>query len=128
MDLRERVLYHQIHPLKLLTDGSTAILAAVLFWRHSLVPGLLVGFGPPVAASAALLRWADFEPYRHSALGRYLRRFMTRSVEAARLAGLLPLWGGAWSHHPSIIAVGALWILTCWLSGLRIPPSDEPAA
>jgi hypothetical protein len=119
MELRERVLYHQIHPIKLLTDVGTATLAAVLFWHHALGAALVVGFVPSIAVSYSLIRWANLEPYRNSAFGRYVRRFMTRRVEAARFAGLIPLWGGAWTHRAAVVGVGALWIVGCWLWGVR---------
>ena len=125
MDLRERVLYHQIHPAKLLTDVGTATVAAVLFWHHALAAALVVGFVPSVAVSYSLIRWANLEPYRHSPVGRYVRRFMTRRVEAARFGGLLPLWGGAWAHHLGIVGLGAFWIVGCWLWGVRKVTFDE---
>ena len=128
MQRSERVLYHQIHPLKAGTDVGTALLAAWLFWQHRPGPALLVGFVPSLAVSAALLRWADLERYRASPLGRYVRRFMTRGVELARLAGLLPLWGGAWQRSPALMACGAAWILACWLWGLSRPVSSSPPA
>jgi len=118
MDRAERLLYHQIHPLKLFTDVATAIAAAALLWRHELGAALVVGFVPSIAVSAALIRSANLERYRDSAFGRYVARFMTRRVELARLVGLVPLWGGAWLRRPGIIFGGAVWILTCWLIGL----------
>ena len=124
----ERLLYHQIHPLKLITDVVTAIAAAVLLWRHQLGLALLVGWVPSIAVSAALLRWADLEPYRSSAFGRYVRHFMTRRIELARFAGLILLWSGAWLRRPALIATGAVWILACWLLGVRKPISDDSAA
>lgn len=127
MDPRERLLYHQIHPLKLLTDVATAIVAAVLLWMHRLGFAIIVGFVPSVLMTAALLRWADLEHYRQSAFGRYVARFMTRRVEAARFAGLIPLWGGAWRHAPVLIVIGAAWIIGCWLWGLRQPRSNPRA-
>lgn len=128
MQRRERVLYHQIHPLKLLTDVATAALATALLWRHHLLLALIVGFLPSLVISAVLLRWADLEPYRRSAAGRYIARFMTRRVELARLVGLLPLWGGAWIQRAAVIAFGIAWIGGCWLWGLRAPMSHDPAA
>jgi hypothetical protein len=127
MERNERLLYHQIHPLKLATDVGTAIVAATLFWHHRLGAALLIGFVPSIAVSVLLLRWADLEPYRRSAFGRYVRGFMTHRVELARLAGLLPVWGGAWLQRPVIIAAGGMWILGCWLWGLRGPSVDDPA-
>ena len=42
MNLQDRLLYHQIHPLKLATDLTTAAAAAALLWRHQLVPTIIV--------------------------------------------------------------------------------------
>jgi hypothetical protein len=122
MQLAQRVLYHQIHPAKLATDVVTAFAATALLWNHHLTAALLVGFVPSIVATAVLLRWANLDPYRDSAFGRYVGRFMTRRVEIARLAGLLPLWIGAWLERPVAIAAGAAWIIGCWLWGLRAPP------
>ena len=119
MDQRERLLYHQIHPLKLSTDIATALGAVILLWTHRLVPALIVGFVPSIAVSIGLIRWADLEPYRRSAFGRYISRFMTRRLELARFAGLIPLWGGAWLRSLPTVAFGAVWIFGCWLWGLR---------
>jgi hypothetical protein len=119
MELRERVLYHQIHPLKLATDTATAFGAAALLWRHHLASGLILGLLPPLGVSAVLLRWASLESYRSSRFGRYVSTFMTRRVELARLAGMLPLWLGAWWRSLVTILAGVVWIVGCWLWGLR---------
>jgi hypothetical protein len=119
MELGDRVLYHQIHPLKLLTDVSTAFVAARLLWMHRFGAAMLVGFVPSILVTAAILRWADLEPYRASRFGRYVSGFMTRGVEAARFAGLVPLWAGAWIHSPLAMLAGVAWIAGCWLWGLR---------
>ena len=128
MNRQERLLYHQIHPLKLATDVVTAAIATALLWQHRLAFALAVGFVPSIVASAVLVQWGNLERYERSAFGRYVRRFMTRRVELARLAGLLPLWGGAWLRRAPLIAVGILWILGCWLWGVRPSSSHDPAA
>ena len=127
MDRRDRVLYHQIHPLKLATDVGTSVIAAAAFWRHALILGVAVGFVPSILVTVALLRWANLERYASSSFGRYVRRFMTRRVEAARFAGLIPLWVGAWLHRPAAIGFGALWILSCWLWGLSPATASRSA-
>ena len=121
MHRRERVLYHQIHPLKLATDVTTAGIAAALLWTRHVAAAVVVGFGPSILVTLALLRWANLERYRQSSFGRYIARFMNRRVEAARFAGLLPLWGGAWAHRVGLVIAGVAWILGCWLWGLRLP-------
>lgn len=127
MDRGEKILYHQIHPLKLFTDVVTAMASTGFFWMHRPLPALIVGFVPSVAITGLLVRWADLERYRASAFGRYMRRFMTRRVELARLAGLIPVWGGAWLRRPAIIVLGVAWIVGCWLWGLRLPRSTNVA-
>jgi hypothetical protein len=119
MSSADRLLYHQIHPLKLLTDVSTAAAASYLLWEHRPAAALLVGFLPSIIVSAFLVRWGDLEPYRRSAFGRYVGRFMTGRVELARFAGLIPLWGGAWMRRVGLIVLGIAWIVGCWLWGMR---------
>ena len=128
MELHDRVLYHQIHPAKLLTDGVTAVAATVLLWSHRIAWALGVGLLPSILITLVLLRWVDLEPYRRSTVGRYVGRFMTRRIEAARLIGLAIVWSGAWLRRPSVIVVGAAWIAACWLWGIRAPSSNLPAA
>jgi hypothetical protein len=80
MTTEEKVLYHQIHPTKLLTDISTALASLYLLWVHSVAAALLVAFVPPIVVSLILIRYVDLTAYRQSALGRYVRRYMTRPM------------------------------------------------
>jgi hypothetical protein len=121
VDTRERALYHQIHPAKLLTDWVTAIVACFLFWEHRWMVGLVVGLVPPILASAALMRSADLEPHRDSAFGRYVGRYMTAAMQALRLVGVAALWFGAWRHRLAAMALGVLVILGAWARGWLWP-------
>ena len=126
MDTRERVLYHQIHPAKLLTDWTTAAVTCVLFWKHHLLAGLLLGLIPSLVATWALLRWADLEPYRTSRVGRYVERHMTRAMEGLRLVGMVVVWVGSWYHLPGAMVLGLLVILAGWSwSGSRAGTSSS---
>jgi len=121
---RDRILYHQIHPLKLAVDWGTAFVAAGCFWAHQTPLAFTVGFVPSIIASVALIRWSDLGRYRDSELGRRLAHGMTRPVEGARFLGLLPFWGGAWRHEPLLVGAGVAWIIGCWGLALRRPASD----
>jgi len=46
MTLQEKSLYHQIHPTKLFTDWSMALIALYPFWHHHLIIALLIAFVP----------------------------------------------------------------------------------
>ena len=118
LTLRERVLYHQIHPAKLFADISTALVAIDLFWRHELVPGLIIAVLPPVLVSAVLLREGDLERYRASPMGAYLRRFMSPAVQALRLFGAAVAFYAAWYHVPAGIYGGIALVAICWASGV----------
>jgi hypothetical protein len=124
--LRERILYHQIHPLKLTTDWISGFVAAWLFWQHRLAAGLVVGFIPPLVASALLLRFANLGSLKDTALGRYIEWNMTRPMEAVRLAGAMALWLGAWIHQWWLIMFSIVIILAGWLRG-TLPPAKGRA-
>jgi hypothetical protein len=118
MLLREKVLYHQIHPAKLAVDILSEPVSLFLFWRHDLPLGLSTHFAPPILASTILISFADLERQKSSKLGRYVLRHMTRGVEGARLAGDIAMVFGAWYRAPLIIAGGVVIIVVAWLSGL----------
>jgi hypothetical protein len=123
----ERVLYHQIHPAKLFADISTALIAIDLFWRHELAPGLIIAFLPPVLVSAVLLREADLERYRSSAMGAYLRRFLPPWVQAVRLFGVGVAFYAAWHHFTPGVVSGLALVAICWANGIGRHPSSGRA-
>jgi len=114
----ERALYHQIHPAKLFADIATALVAIDLFWRHALVPGLIIALLPPLLVSTVLLREGDLERYRSSPMGAYLRRFMPPWVYALRLFGVGVAFYAAWHHVPAGIYGGLALVAVCWANGL----------
>src|ERR1041384_7332213 len=97
MTLQDKSLYHQIHPLKLLTDIGMTFPALYLFWQHQLLLGLIVAFVPSIIVTLLLLRFGNLEPYKESALGRYFQHYMASSlITALRFSGLLIMCVGAW--------------------------------
>jgi hypothetical protein len=122
LTFRERVLYHQIHPAKLYVDIATALVAIDLFWRHELVPGLIIGLLPPLLVSAVLVREADLERYRSSLMGAYLRQFMPPWVQALRLFGVGVAFYAAWYHFPAGVISGLALIAICWANGIGRHP------
>jgi len=121
MNFEERSLYHQIHPLKLLTDWSTGLLALYLFWRHNLAPALVIAVVPSAIVSFVLIRLANLERYKESMFGRYVRQYMTRQIEVIRLAGYAVMAVGAWAHIIWLIPLGLFIILLGWIRGLIFP-------
>jgi len=114
LGLPERVLYHQVHPLKLATDFSTAIASLLLLGRHRLGLALLVMWIPSVLVSIALIRRCDFARTRDAAVGAYLRRYMTRNMETVRFLGLGLAAVGAWQHVTWLIVLGAALVASGW--------------
>ena len=126
MTPREKVLYHQIHPLKLATDMSAGAVSYILLWRQRLGLGtaLLVQLLPALLVSGILIRWADLDPQRQSALGRYVARSMTPAMEAVRLVGNIVLTVGAWRRRPWLLVIGLLVVLAGWLRGMLLPHQE----
>ena len=121
MTPQEKALYHQIHPLKLFTDISVEVISLYLFWKHKLFAGLLVIFLPPIIASLLIMRWVDLEPYKRSAFGKYVRKYMTPSVVALRVLGTVITHLGAWYRRPLLMLVGLGMVLVGWGRGLIWP-------
>jgi hypothetical protein len=124
MTPQEKMLYHQIHPLKLATDISVEFVSCYFFWKHKLLAGLLVLL-PSGMASTLLMRLADLEKYKQSAFGRYIRTYMTPSVVAVRILGTVITHIGAWYRKPALILLGWLIVLLGWLRGIILPGIRE---
>ena len=60
MNPEEKYLYHQIHPLKLLTDWVTGIVALYPLWQHKLALALVIALVPPPIVSYVLIRFTDW--------------------------------------------------------------------
>ncbi len=121
MNLEEKILYHQIHPVKLFTDWSTGIIALYPFWRHNLALALIIALVPAPIVSFLLVRFADLEKYKGSSFGKYIRKYMTRQAEAIRFAGYAVMAVGAWYHVIWLIPLGLIIVLLGWLRGLIFP-------
>jgi hypothetical protein len=117
---QERLLLHQVHPAKLATDISVSVVSTVLFWRHRLVPGLLVFAVPAPVASAVVLR-RDLSGYRDSAAGRYVLAHMPPSMQAVRAAGAVAMAVGSWRRRPALIVAGLALVGLGWSHGLLRP-------
>jgi hypothetical protein len=86
MTLSEKILFHQVHPAKLATDIVAALVSLHFLWQHELAIGLVTHFIPPPIGSAAVIRFANLEPYKTSHIDAYLARYMTPTAQAIRLA------------------------------------------
>ena len=117
MTLKEKLLFHQVHPAKLATDIGAAIVSLYLLWQQQLVLGLLTHFIPPPIGSAAVIRFADLDSYKNTRLGAYLLRYMTPIAQAARLAGDLITVGAAWYQSFAGILFGLAVIAAAWSYG-----------
>lgn len=125
MTLKEKILYHQIHPLKLTADVVCEPVSLYLLWQHNLVLGLATHFIPPIVASWWLICYGDLEVCKASTFGGYIRRHMTRTVESVRFAGDIVAVLGAWFHEPSFIVFGLVAIIFAWCSGLARKPASN---
>ena len=118
MTPRERYLYHQIHPAKLVTDAVSGFGSLLPLWRHELGLALVIMLIPPPIASWLVLRIANLERQCDSAFGRYVARTMTRAMEGVRLGGFVVMAVGAWRRSVWMIAGGLALVLFGWARGL----------
>src|SRR5260370_13782299 len=85
MTLREKILFHQVHPAKLATDVLSAVVSLYFFWQHQLFIPLLTHFVPPPGASTMIIRFADLVLYKRSRLGPLLICHLTPGSQAMLL-------------------------------------------
>lgn len=121
MDMHEKLLYHQIHPVKLLTDWGTLPIGLYLLWHRRWRLALTIAFVPSIIASFALIRCADLEAYKQSRFGAYIASSMTHAMEGVRFLGACVMMVGAWKRQVWMFPVGLLIILAGWLRGLCLP-------
>lgn len=107
MNLRDRVVYHQVHPAKLITDPLSGFLATILLWRRHVPSGLIVAILPPAAVSSLLIRRANLRPQRRSPLGHYAKAVPLWTL-VPRLIGYAVLLGGAWQRNRLVCVVGVV--------------------
>jgi hypothetical protein len=125
--LRDRILLHQVHPVKLAVDWGTGLTAAWLFWDQRLPAALLVGLVPSLLISVYLILRVDLSRYRDSPLGRYFLSPLTRPGDAVRLIGLIVMWTGAWFQSILAAVAGLALILSAWGRGLLVKRRGETA-
>ena len=121
MNLQEKSLYHQIHPVKLLADWLPGPISLYLLWRRQPLKSLVIAIAPGVVTSFVILSTVDLERYKNSAIGRYVKVYMTPQMQALRLAGQIVMWVGAWYRKPWLIISGLLVILYGWFNGVIFP-------
>lgn len=123
MTLKEKLLYHQIHPFKLTVDIGTTLVGFVPLWRHQLVPAIAIMIPPAMISAVLTVAFANLERQKESRLGRYMARHMTRAAEAERLLGICVVGAGVWNHSLNEFALGVGVILVAWTQGVY-PLSD----
>lgn len=116
--IRARVLYHQIHPVKLATDVVTGVIALRMLWQHRLTLALIVMFVPPIVVSTLLVARGRFGHLVDTYAGQRMHR-MTNLAMAMRLFGMLITSIAAWRAEPTLLVVGAALIAGVWAWVLR---------
>src|SRR5699024_11019920 len=118
MDFQEKKLYHQIHPLKLLTDWITGAVALYFLWYHQWIIAFIIMFIPPIVVSLLIVKYVNLEKIKNSPLGKYVGTTMTAMMEMIRLIGFIIMILGAWFHLIWLIVVGLFIILFGWFRGV----------
>ena len=116
----QRILVHQVYPLKLAFDIGGSLVSLVLLWQHRLVSGLVVHYLAPVIGSAIVLRIVDVDQLAETPAGRYVLQHMPPPMVALRLAGDTLMEVAAWRRQPEYIVLGVLVVLLGWSHGLLV--------
>jgi len=119
MNIQEKRLYHQIHPVKLATDIGVTFPFLYFFWLHQVWLAFAIGFIPPIIVSTVMMVLPpNLEKRKKSALGKYIKRYMTPVIETIRLLTLAPMAYGSWTHDVFPIVIGVVLLVVAWCNGL----------
>ena len=114
MTFQEKLLYHQIHWAKLTVDAVTALASTMFLWTGALDAFWIVFLAPSVVASLLVIAFADLEALKASAFGDYVKRYMPKWAQGARIAGQVLIWLSAWTHDLFGITLGVGIIAAAW--------------
>lgn len=114
MELRDKAVYTQIHPIKQLTDWGGAAIGLVLLWNHAFFEGVIVAIVPSLVSSFFIIRYADLDRYGDSDFGKYFAAHSGRMVAWARIVGLIVMGYAAWQRLLWLIIVGVAIVLIVW--------------
>jgi hypothetical protein len=115
----EKALVHQIHPVKLGIDISSALVSNLLLGRGYLRAGLCVRIAGPLLGSALVLATADLDRWADTRRGTYVRYHMPPSAQALRLMGDAVMGVGAARRSRRMMTLGAVGVALGWSDGLR---------
>lgn len=118
MNLPEKNLYQQIHPVRLAVDWITGFASCYLFWKQDAVGAVIVAFGPSLLVSLVIVRFADLEPLKNSAFGRYFKRTYNRTADLIRFGGFIIMAVSSWFQDLRFAGVGLIVIIATWTYGL----------
>lgn len=127
MSFKEKILYHQIHPVKLTIDWLAGLTALYFFWEHDLITALLVAVVPPLLISLFLILCCstNFETLKESQFGWYVQRYMGSGMQLLRLVGYIVMALGAWYNLIWLSFLGLLIVLSAWIRGLFLYDINE---
>lgn len=123
----EKRLYHQIHPVKLTTDVTTAFASTYLLWKQLLIHAILLAIVPSIVVSIVLINTVSLQRYKDSTFGRYLSKYMdSRIIDTVRFCGFFLMMIGGWYHLAWLISIGFAIIIVCWSRGLLFRKAQKP--
>jgi hypothetical protein len=124
---RQKLLVHQVHPIKLSADIGASLLSLALIWCGHRRGGMVIHLALPVLGSAAVLAAADLPRLASTSACRYVRHHMPPAAQALRLVGDALTVAGARRHRVDLIAAGLLVVVAGWSHGLLPTAVREPS-
>ena len=117
MIVRDRVRYHQLHPLKLLVDWLTAIAAGGLLWWRRPLTAVVVGFVPSIVVTLIFLSGRpdqSLRAIRNRPIAQAIAPQLSADVNALRFLGLALSWAACWRHRAWLLLAGLFVIVGAW--------------
>jgi hypothetical protein len=114
----QKLLVHQVHPIKLSADITASLLSLILLWQGRRRTAMAVHFALPALGSAVVLTTADLPRLAASPAGRYVQHHMPPVAQALRLVGDAVTVAGARQRRFGVIVAGLAIVVVGWSHGL----------
>jgi len=120
MDIKERKLLLQTHPLKIFVDWTTRYASLYFLWDHKIGLTLLIMLGPSILASYLILKYIDITALKDTAYGKIMPTLMTTKLELFRSVIFVVAVAGAWLQNLMLIMISLSIVILIWMIGISI--------
>lgn len=112
--MKDKIYYHQIHPLKFLIDIVSSLIAFTFLWQGNTLMGLIVGLFPTFIISAILL-FFTFPSFKRKVTLSQLHAYLSWKTQLVRTGGFILVAIGIEQKDYVLMLSGLFFLIPSWI-------------